>query len=224
MHPSTNAMVDMVETMESRDRLLALLKRTGPATVTDLVGASGLSENTVRHHLARFRAAGFVDEAEALHDGPGRPAKRYRLTRAAEGHFPKRYDELLQLVLEEAEAEDRLSALLDGVAHRLGGAVRDELEPLPPRQRLLTLMERLDYGDMLGHLEEAPGDGWTFEAHNCVYYQAGVRFEPVCDLLPRSIRSATGLPAERVVCQRDGSRTCHFAGSYRRDRAPEGQR
>lgn len=210
--------------MESRDRLLARLKRTGPATVPELVDASGLSENTVRHHLTRFRAAGLVDEAEALHEGPGRPAKRYRLTRAAEGHFPKRYDELLQLVLAEAEAEDRLSPLLDGVARRLGGALRDELARLPPKQRLLALMERLDYGDMLGQLEETAGDGWTFEAHNCVYYQAGVRFEPVCDLLPRSIRSATGLPAERVVCQRDGSRTCHFAGSYRPDAPSEPQR
>lgn len=189
----------------------------------ELVDASGLSENTVRHHLGRFRAAGLVDEAVPVQSGVGRPARRYRLTRAAEGHFPKRYDELLQLVLEEAEAEDRLSALLDGVARRLGGAVRDELEGLPPRDRLLALMDRLDYGDMMGHLEETAGEAWTFEAHNCVYYRAGVRFEPVCDLLPRAIRSATGLPAERVVCQRDGSRTCRFAGSYLHD-APDRER
>lgn len=201
--------------MESRDRLLGLLKRIGPVSVPDLVDASGLAENTVRHHLTRLRAAGLVDEGASVHAGRGRPARRYQLTRAAEGHFPKRYDELLQLVLAEAEAEDRLAELLDGVAHRLGDAVRDELERLPPRARLLALMERLDYGDMLGHLDETPGDAWTFEAHNCVYYQAGVRFEPVCDLLPRAIHTATGLPAERVVCQRDGSRTCRFAGSYR---------
>ena len=213
------AMVDMVETVESRDRVLAHLKRTGASSVPGLVAALGLAENTVRHHLSRLRAAGLVDEAPAVHDGPGRPARRYQLTRAAEGHFPKRYDELLQLVLAEAEAEDRLAPLLDGVAQRLGGAVRDELLRLPPRDRLLALMERLDYGDMLGQLDEAPNEAWTFEAHNCVYYQAGVRFEPVCDLLPHAIRSATGLPAERVVCQRDGSRTCRFAGSYRADPA-----
>lgn len=210
-------MVDMVETVDSRDRLLAHLKRTVSASVPDLVSALGLAENTVRHHLSRLSAAGLIDDAPAESDGPGRPARRYRLTRAAEGHFPKRYDELLQLVLAEAEADDRLASLLDRVAERLGGAIRDDLERLPPRERLMALMERLDYGDMLGHLDEDAGDAWTFDAHNCVYYQAGVRFEPVCDLLPRAIRTATGLPAERVVCQRDGARTCRFAGSYRPD-------
>ncbi len=47
-----------------------------------------------------------------------------------------------------------------------------------------------------------------------MYYEAGLRFEPVCDLLPRTIRRATGLPAERVVCQRDGARACRFAGGF----------
>jgi predicted ArsR family transcriptional regulator len=199
----------------SRERLLSHLKRTGAASVPELIDALGLSENTVRHHLNRLRAAGLVEESGAVSSGPGRPARRFTLTHAAEGHFPKRYDELLDLVLAEAAAEDRLRELLDAVARRLGDAVRDELEPLAPRDRLLALMERLDYGDMLGHLSHDQHDGWLFEAHNCVYYQAGVRFEPVCDLLPRTIRTATGLPAERLVCQRDGSRTCRFAGSYR---------
>jgi predicted ArsR family transcriptional regulator len=201
----------------SRDALLAHLKRAGPASVPELVEALGLAENTVRHHLSRLRAAGLVEDAPSRRVGPGRPARRVQLTHAAEGHFPKRYDELLDLVLAEAEAEQHLRALLDGVAARLGDAVREELAPLPPRERLLALMERLDYGEMLGRLDEAQGEAWTFEAHNCVYYQAGVRFEPVCDLLPRTIERATGLPAERQVCQRDGSRTCRFTGSYRPD-------
>ena len=211
------AMVDMVETMSSRPRLLAHLKRSGPSTVQELAGSLGLAENTVRHHLTRLRADGLVEDAAGAPGGRGRPARRFQLTHAAEGHFPKRYDELLDLVLGEAAAEDRLRDLLDGVARRLGDAVRGELEPLPPRQRLLALMEQLDYGDMLGRLDDETNDGWTFEAHNCVYYQAGVRFEPVCDLLPRTIRTATGLPAERLICQRDGARTCRFAGSYRPD-------
>lgn len=206
-------MADMVRTVTTRDRLLGHLKRTGTATVHDLQDALELSENAVRHHLARLRADGLIEDAPSERGTPGRPARRYRLTHAAEGHFPKRYDELLQLVLAEAEADQRLTGLLDRVAQRLADSVHDELSGLPPRERLRALMEKLDYGEMMGRLDEERG-GWTFEAHNCVYYQAGLRFEQVCDLLPRTIRRATGLPAERVVCQRDGVRACRFAGGF----------
>ena len=204
-------MVDMVGTM-SRARLLAYLKRVPDASVPSLVEALDLSENTVRHHLARLRSEGLVETVDAAPAGPGRPARRYRLTHAAEGHFPKRYDELLELVLAEAEAAGRLDATLDGVARRLADSVRTELEGLPPAERLQALMERLDYGEMLGHLQQE-GLTWNFSAYNCVYYKAGQRFEGVCDLLPRAVSRATGLPAERVVCQRDGASACQFAGS-----------
>jgi predicted ArsR family transcriptional regulator len=208
-------MVDMVGTV-SRERLLAHLKRVPEASVPSLVGALALSENTVRHHLARLQNEGLVETVPAAPSGPGRPARRYRLTHAAEGHFPKRYDELLELVLAEAEAEGRLDATLEGVARRLAASVRSEIEGLPPAERVRALMERLDYGEMLGHLEQE-GPTWRFSAYNCVYYKAGQRFEGVCDLLPRAVSRATGLPAERVVCQRDGSPACRFAGSLQED-------
>jgi predicted ArsR family transcriptional regulator len=208
-------MVDMVGTM-SRERLLAHLKRAPDASVASLVEALDLSENAVRHHLARLRSEGLVETVDAPPTGPGRPARRYRLTHAAEGHFPKRYDELLELVLAEAEAAGRLDETLDGVARRLADSVRTEIEGLPPAERLHALMERLDYGEMLGHLRRE-GLTWTFAAYNCVYYRAGQRFEGVCDLLPRAVSRATGLPAERVVCQRDGASACQFAGSLQED-------
>ncbi len=205
-------MVDMVETM-SREAVLAHLKRSPDATVPELVESLELSENAVRHHLARLRSDGLVEEAAPQRDRPGRPARRYRLTHAAEGQFPKRYDQLLELVLAAAEEDGRLDATLEAVARRLAASVRPEIEALPPHERLRALMERLDYGDMLGQLDD-DGRSWRFAAYNCVYHQAGQRFEGVCDLLPRAVAHATGLPAERVVCQRDGAAACQFAGSY----------
>ena len=206
-------MVDIVETTVTRTRLLEALKRRGTSTVADLVTALEVSENTVRHHLARLKAEGLVEETSAEPSGPGRPAQRYRLTVEAEGQFPKRYAELLTLVLAEAEHSRALTPLLRGVARKLGEHVRPELHGLPPEERLRALMERLDYGDMLGRLDATPG-GWEFRAYNCVSRDAGIRFEEVCDLLPKIVRDATGLPCERVVCQRDGHRACVFAGGY----------
>jgi len=203
----------MAGARSSRDDILRHLKVQGPATVRELAAASGLSANAVRHHLTRLGAEGIVVEG-SRRDGVGRPAHVFELTAAAEGAFPKRYQELLDAVLDRAAARGQLQELLDDVATSLAEGVRSELASLPPRARLLALMQRLDYGDMLGRLVNTEG-GWEFHAYNCVYRDTGERFEPVCDLLPKVVRLATGMEAERVRCQRDGNRTCHFAGSYR---------
>jgi len=196
----------------SRDDILRHLKVHGPATVRDLAEATGLSANAVRHHLGRMGGEGIVAEG-SRRDGVGRPAHVFELTGAAEGAFPKRYPELLNAVLDRAAARGVLQDLLDDVAAGLADGARAEIEGLPPRARLLALMQRLDYGDMLGRLANTEG-GWEFHAYNCVYRDTGERFEAVCDLLPTVVRLATGMAAERVRCQRDGNHSCHFAGSY----------
>jgi predicted ArsR family transcriptional regulator len=211
-------MVDIVETMDTRERILATLKRRGATTVPELQDAVEVSENTVRHHLTRLRSEGLVEERAGEPSGPGRPAQQYALTATAEGEFPKRYAELLELVLAEAEASGAIGPILQAVARRLGALVRPELAHLSPEARLEALMVRLDFGDMLGRMERTEG-GWEFRAYNCVYRDAGMRFVEVCELLPQIVQEATGLPCERVICQRAGNRSCVFAGSFTPDRA-----
>jgi predicted ArsR family transcriptional regulator len=205
-------MVRMWE-METRDRVLRHLKRHGATTIAGLSAALALSANAARHHLLSLERTGAVRSATPIGSGTrGRPATRYELTLVAEASFPKRYPELLAALLAEAEAQGSLEPLLSGIAARLAASLRDELIDLPPRARLLTLLRRLDYGDMLPALTLRP-PAWHLVAHNCVYREAGCQVEGVCELLPRVVRLATDLPAERVACQRDGERTCTFAGS-----------
>jgi predicted ArsR family transcriptional regulator len=198
--------------MDSKVSLLRHLKQHGPSSIDELMAALGLSENAVRHHLKHLRQEGFLEE----HDesiGVGRPVKRYSLTLAAEGFFPKRYQELLDMVLAQAEKQGTLDALMNDIANDLAAQLKPELGKLPPKERLLKLMEKLDYGEMLGRLESTPG-GWEFKAYNCVYRDSGCKFLPICNFLPNVIQTTTALPAERVICQRDGERFCQFAGSY----------
>lgn len=199
--------------MESKVALLRHLKQQGASNIDELVKVLGISENAVRHHLKHLKQEGFLEEHET-HTGVGRPAKRYSLTLAAEGFFPKRYQELLEMVLAQAEKQGTLENLMRGIAKDLGSQLKPELAKLPPQQRLLALMEKLDYGEMLGRLGPTEG-GWEFKAYNCIYRDAGCKFLPVCEFLPNVIQCATGLGAERVICQRDGEAFCQFAGSYK---------
>jgi predicted ArsR family transcriptional regulator len=179
------------------------------------MAALGISENAVRHHLGHLKQEGFIQET--LEKGSvGRPSKRFEITLAAEGEFPKRYKELLEIVLEQAATQDMLENLIHAVVLRLSEQIKPELKHIEPRARLRLLMEKLDYGEMLGHLQDTPGD-WEFKAYNCVYRDTGCKFEPVCNLLPKVVSLSTGLPVERIICQRDGMNYCHFAGSYHKE-------
>lgn len=104
--------------MNSRQQLIEHLKRHGPNTVAELMVELKLSENAVRHHLTYLEQHGFL-RAGQRRVGVGRPTKTYTLTVAAEGLFPKRYQELLFLFLSEARDERLLVPLVDGVVERL---------------------------------------------------------------------------------------------------------
>lgn len=199
--------------MTRRNAILSHLKRQGPSSIQDLMSAVSISENAVRYHLRLLEQQGYI-HSELYQEGVGRPAKRYSLTHAAEGHFPKRYHELLDAVLTEADNQGVLESILQSVAESLSATLRSELVRLPPRDRLLRLMELLDYGEMLGSFKET-ADGWEFKAYNCVYRDTGCRFEAVCDLLPQVIERSTMLAAQRLRCQRDGLQYCHFVGELK---------
>ncbi len=203
--------------MQTRERVLHHLKRHGPASVAEVASALDLSPNAARHHLVRLsRAGAVVGAAGRAARGAGRPAVRYALTLVAEDAFPKRYPQLLAALLAEADRHALIDRLLAGIVASWADPVRDALARHPPRERLHALLEGLDYGDMLPVLHEHER-GWRLEAHNCLYRDAGCQVEGVCDLLPRVVVAATGLPAERLECQRDGRTACIFTGAWRHE-------
>lgn len=194
--------------MDSTHKLMEYLKQHGPSTIKELMDGLGLSENAVRHHLATLERNGWLEQTSRP-GKKGRPAVVYALTRASDGLFPKRYPELLDAVLSQAQAEKLIERLLEGVAEAMAKDLRAKLAGLEGQALLEALLEYMDYGDMLGQLEETPA-GWELRAYNCLYYATGQKFEQVCNLPPRVISKATGLPAQRPFCQRDGERACHF--------------
>lgn len=193
---------------DTRRKLIEHLKRYGPTAIKTLQERYDISESTVRHHLDALEKAGWLCQEQAT-GKVGRPAVRYALTTACEGLFPKYYAELLNAVLSQARAEGTIGTLLDGVAETMAQELRAKLTDLEGQAKIDAMLKHLDYGDMLGRLEETEA-GWELQAHNCLYHATGQKFVEVCDLLAVVINKATGLPAERPFCQRDGRRACHF--------------
>jgi predicted ArsR family transcriptional regulator len=118
-------------------QLMEYLKQHGPSTIKELMAHLGLSETAVRHQLSGLEKSGWLAK-EKRRLGKGRPATVYRLTQASEGLFPKRYPELLDAVLAEAEREGIIERLLEGVAESMASELRRKLEGLEGSARGLA--------------------------------------------------------------------------------------
>lgn len=205
--------------MDSRQRLMDYLKRHGPATIHELIADLDLTETAVRHHLHALRHSGLIQVSLERHgERAGRPAQLYALTEAAEDLFPKRYRELLTLILMAAQSRGVLQALLSDIVQQLTQKIRPRLEGQSGEARLWTALEALKLDSALCELEPVRG-GWAFRAYNCPYLAAGRQIEGVCQIVPQVIAQVTGLSVERPACQRDGARACQLSIGLRESSA-----
>lgn len=191
----------------ARARIVGLLRET-PRTIPELATELAVSGTAVRSHVAALERDGLVEPAGLDRDTGGKPARRYRITEAAEELFPKAYVLVLRellAVLEAREGPEGVRALMDEVAVRT----------VPAGKGGRTGRERLEdavaaVGDLGGDLRvrEVP-DGWLLEATGCPLSGA-VREQPVlCRLVEAVIARVAEAPAEEC-CLRNGHPSCRF--------------
>src|SRR5260370_26248295 len=96
--------LDHREQGETREQILALLRRRGHLTAAELSEALGIGPVGVRQHLALIDRGGLVDTA-GVGRGVGRPSHLYALTSEAEALFPRRYDLLAMDALSFVQAQ-----------------------------------------------------------------------------------------------------------------------
>lgn len=84
--------------------LIMLLKRSNGMSVNELAAALRMSYMGVKQHCVFLEKRGYLDTWRRPKEGGGRPEKMYRLTAKLDGFFPSVTFELLQDVLEGAEA------------------------------------------------------------------------------------------------------------------------
>jgi predicted ArsR family transcriptional regulator len=127
---------------DSRRQLLDAIKRLGRATLREAAADLGLARETVREHLNALGAEGLVERAGSRRGGPGRPEILYRLTRRAEGLFPRRDGEVLgeltAFLLAHGD-EAALRAFYEQRAAARLAAARARLAGLSGRQRLAAV-------------------------------------------------------------------------------------
>ncbi len=129
----------------TRRRLLERLKRDGPQDATALARRLGVTPMAVRQHLYAM-AEGKLVTSEVARRPVGRPARLWRLTRAADGYFPDAHADLTVSLIDSVRAafgEPGLDRLIGVRTRRQVAAYRGEVPRAGPLRRRVEALARI---------------------------------------------------------------------------------
>jgi predicted ArsR family transcriptional regulator len=195
----------------TRQQILDYLRREGRASVKELGKLLGLTSTGIRQHLTVLERDGLVD-AQEERGHVGRPALVYRLTDRGDALFPKRYDELANVLVEqvrEASGAQGLQNLLRRVAVRFAEPYGDRVEGRPVNERVSETSEILhERGSLASVVQDA--DGWLISQHTCPFPNVAKQNSSVCALDVEFVRRLVGADARLTKSLLRGDSTCTF--------------
>jgi predicted ArsR family transcriptional regulator len=162
-----------------------------PQTARDLARKLGIQESAARGHLDRLQGRGLVIPS-FRREGVGRPRKRYVLTPEGQELFPRKYEMLLDCVMEELlarEGEGFASALFASAARRMA---REIAESLPPgkmlNERVQALAKSLNELGFRTTVEKSIDGGFKLVRTNCVFrHNALTHAYLLCDVFDKHL-------------------------------------
>lgn len=195
----------------TRQQILDLLHREHSSNVRTLAGSLSMTATGVRQHLAVLEREGLV-AADTERGHVGRPAYIYRLTDAGEALYPKRYDVLVNMLMEEIRSvagSDILQRILRRVAGRMAEQQEDRFAGLPVRERVEAVAQLMRDQGCVATTEQRDGMYFLHEC-TCPYPAVARRNSAVCALEVDLVRRLTGSDARLVASLLRGDAACIY--------------
>jgi predicted ArsR family transcriptional regulator len=195
----------------TRRDILEYLQRNGRGTVKELGQLLGLTPTGIRQHLTVLERDGLVTAREER-GRVGRPTLVYSLTNEADALFPKTYDVLASVLLEEiraTEGNEKLHRLLHNVAGRLAAPYLDRVDGKMRAERVketARIME--EQGSLVDVSEEAAE--FYIDEYTCPFPKTAARDRAVCALHVEFVRALTGEDARLTRSLLRGERACTY--------------
>ena len=206
----------------TKEHILARLKRTGGSTVDGLATEFGLARMTVRQHLAGLERDGLVGSREER-GRTGRPHLLFSLSERGEEGFPKRYDRLADLALQEVAfldaeeiaglgPEEKKKLLLKKMAERVYQEHESKVRGMGLKERVSAVADILREE---GGLAEWTSDGSRYEIvdYNCVYRKVADTHNDLCEWHVSLLGRLLGKQVECNQFIAQGAESCRFVVS-----------
>lgn len=166
---------------EQRAAVVALLHRTGTASVAEVAAHLGVSEVAARRHLAVLVEEGLAEASERRATG-GRPATCYALSERAMRLFPQAYDRFANEVLDfltDTQGEEGLRAFLRWRVERETAALRDAVTAEDLHGRLEELARALSDAGFEADVRPE-GRGFRLVQEHCAIADVAREHPEVC--------------------------------------------
>jgi len=195
----------------TRQKILDYLYRHNKCTVRDLTALLNLTATGVRQHLTLLEGDGLV-VAHAERGHVGRPARSYRLTERGETLYPRNYDTLANLMMEEVRAmagAEALQQLMRRVSSRMAERYSDRTAGKTPEERVDAAAAVLREQGCLVSTEQR-GDEFLIRQTTCPYPNVARRHSAVCALEVDFVRRMTGGDARLTSSLLRGDDACTY--------------
>ena len=205
-------MLDHREQGETREQILALLRRHGTMTAAELSDALGIGAVGVRQHLALLDRDGLV-QTTGVRRGVGRPSHLYALTANAEVLFPKRYDRMALDALAFVEARGGPEAIDQLFAERRRSLTRQYAPRLAGKSRVEQVTELAAILTEQGYMcecEQLPSGELVLIEHNCPVDCVARDYRQACEHELKLYEDVLGIPLVREELMSEGGSCCRY--------------
>jgi len=195
----------------TRQQILDYIRRHGQATVKELDVYLALTSTGVRQHLTVLEREGLV-EAHEERGRVGRPALVYRLTDAGDALYPKSYDQLANILIEEVRdlvGGQALQTLLRRAASRFAEPYRERLEGKVLAERVAEASAIIQDRGCLSDFVEEDGD-WLIRQYTCPFPKVAGQNSCVCSLDVEFVRQLVGTDARLTTSLLRDDPACTF--------------
>ena len=203
----------------TKDNILAYLKRGGEGTIDSIARQLGLARMTIRQHLAVLERDHLVASREER-GKTGRPHLVYQLSDGGEEKFPRRYERLAELALDEVafldsdeiaglSGDDKKRLLLVKMAERVYREHEAKVAEKPLAQRVQIVTDILR--EEGGFAEWTPLEqGFEIADHNCVYRRVVETHPELCGWHVSLLSQLLGKDVECSEFMSQGADACRF--------------
>ncbi|MCH8813844.1 MAG: winged helix-turn-helix transcriptional regulator [Chloroflexi bacterium] len=200
-----------IQMQSTRQQILEYLQRHGRGTVKELGELLGLTSTGIRQHLTVLERDGLIDAHEER-GRVGRPTLVYSLTDKADSLFPKAYDVLANLLIEEirsSEGNEKLYEILQNVAGRLAEPFIDRVEGRPLRERVEETALILEGQGCLVDHNEKNGE-FFIDEYTCPFPKTAEKDRAVCALHVEFVQILSGGETKLTRSLLRGERACTY--------------
>jgi predicted ArsR family transcriptional regulator len=204
--------LDHREQGETREQILALLRRNGNMTAAELSEALGIGAVGVRQHLALLDRDGLV-RTTGVRRAVGRPSHLYALTPRAEALFPKRYDRMAMDALAFVEARGGPEAIDQLFAERrrqLTAQYAPRLIGKGQTEQVVELAAILTEQGYMCECEQLPSGEMVLIEHNCPVDCVARDYHQACEHELKLYEDLLGIPLVREETISEGGICCRY--------------